>query len=578
MASLHVLKGANQGTFLPLEGDKIVLGRNSDCGVVINLPAVSREHALIRRINGKFYIEDMKSRNGTFVNNQEVSTRTLLKDNDRIKICDNLFAFYESSPRPPLPDDLRRTEPEPEDDDASSTVQATLSQSSKQVLETQPAEKLTFLLNLTSELSQTLSLEKLLPKIVESLFQVFKQADRAFIILGEDGSDKLVPKVVKTRLAHDESAARFSRKIVHRCLKDAQGLLSEDATRDPRFDLSQSIADFKILSVMVAPLIERTTGKTFGVVQLDTQNRHKQFTQEDLRLLMAVAGQAAIALENARLHEHMVARASLERDMKLAHQVQLSFLPKKQPQLAGYEFYAHYEPAQEVGGDYYDFIPLPGPRLGVMLGDVAGKGVPAALLMAKVSSDGRFAMLTEKGPAEAVYRLNELMQEAGLLDRFVTLAAGLLDPARHEVTFVNAGHLPPLIYRQAAGRLEEGMDRELAGFPLGVADGIPYEACRVALDPGDCVVVFTDGVTEAKNKKDEEFQLEGVYAALQEGPFTPRAMGEKIVKAVKQHALGCKQHDDITVVCFGRTGAEPAPPRAGASTPAQSDTPREEKP
>src|SRR3954453_9672803 len=107
MAVLAFLKGANQGSTMDLQGEKIILGRNADCGVVLNVPAVSREHAVIRKIQGKFYIEDMKSRNGTFVNNKEVTTRTLLKDNDRIKICDNLLAFYEAAPRAPLPEDLR---------------------------------------------------------------------------------------------------------------------------------------------------------------------------------------------------------------------------------------------------------------------------------------------------------------------------------------------------------------------------------------------------------------------------------------------------------------------------------------
>jgi len=230
----------------------------------------------------------------------------------------------------------------------------------------------------------------------------------------------------------------------------------------------------------------------------------------------------------------------------------LSFLPKKLPQLAGYEFFAHYEPAQEVGGDYYDFIPLPASRLAIMVGDVAGKGVPAALLMAKVSSDARFCMLTEPDPAQAVYKLNEQMQEAGMLDRFITLAAGLLDTSAHRVTFVNAGHLPPLIFRRATGRVEEATSRELAGFPLGVADGIPYEAATVALQPGDVVTVFTDGVTEAKNKAEKEFQMEGAYSALLAGPPTTKGMGDRLVAAIRQHALGCKQHDDITIVCFGR--------------------------
>ena len=133
-----------------------------------------------------------------------------------------------------------------------------------------------------------------------------------------------------------------------------------------------------------------------------------KFTPDDLKLLTSVAGQAAVALENARMHESLVARAGLERDLKLAQQVQLSFLPKAFPQKPGYEFWAHYESASEVGGDYYDFIPLPGGRLGVMIGDVAGKGVPAALLMAKVSSDARFTVLTEKNLADAIGKLNEL--------------------------------------------------------------------------------------------------------------------------------------------------------------------------
>ena len=550
MASLTFIKGANQGQSVQLEGDRIVLGRNADCQIVLNVPAVSREHAVIRRLQGKFFIEDLKSRNGTFVNNQEVTTRTLLKDNDRIKICDNILAFVDGLSKAPLPG--FGAEADDDEEESSSTVEATISQSSKQILEAQPAEKLAFLIDLGADLTQTFDLEKLLPKIVDSLFQVFRQADRGFIIMSDE--DKLIPKVIKTRRNQDDASARFSRKIVNRCLETGEALLSEDATADKRFDLSQSIADCKIRSVMCAPLIGRSGGAKFGVIQLDTQDRLKKFTHDDLKLLLAVSGQAAVALENAKMHETLIARANLERDLKTAHQVQLSFLPKKPPQAPGYEFYAHYEPAQEVGGDYYDFIPLPGGKLGVMVGDVAGKGVQAALLMAKVTSDARFCMLTEKSPADAIFKLNELMQEAGMLDKFVTLGAGLLDPASHQVTFVNAGHLAPLWFQKASGNIVEALTRDAGGFPLGVAEGIPYDAVTVALSPGDVVVLFSDGITEAKNREGKDFGNDGVLTTLQSGPMTASTMGKRLVNAVRQHSAGCKQHDDITVVSFGRQG------------------------
>jgi serine phosphatase RsbU (regulator of sigma subunit) len=554
MPTLTIVKGLNQGTIIPLEGEKFTLGRNADCEIVINMPAVSREHAVIHRLKGKFFIEDLKSRNSTFVNNQEISAKTQLQDGDKIKICDMVYQFKEGGDsRPPIPANLKKGVVEDDQDDSSSTVEATLSHSSKRILETQPAEKLTFLLELTADLTQTFDLAKLLPKVVDSLFQVFKQADRGFIIMAEEGTDKLIPTVIKARRANDETSARFSRRIVFRCIETGEALLSEDASADKRFDLSQSIADCRIRSVMCAPLLGRSSGKAFGVIQLDTQDRAKKFTQDDLKLLLAVAGQAAIALENAKLHESLIARVGLERDLKIAHQVQLSFLPKRPPQIPGYEFFAHYEAAQEVGGDYYDFIPMPSHKLAVMVGDVAGKGVPAALLMAKVSSDARFTMLTEASPAEAVYKLNELMQEAGMLDRFVTLAAAVLDPRNHEVCFVNAGHLPPLLYRRSSGKLVEGASRDSAGFPLGVADGIPFNPHSVRLEPGDALVLFTDGVTDAKDKSGKDFGSERPTTVLQNGRCTPKEMGTRLVNAIKQHSQGTnKQHDDITVVAFGR--------------------------
>ncbi len=551
MALLEYAKGFNQGGRVDLAGDRIVFGRNADCQVVLATPSVSREHAVIRKIGGKYYIEDLNSRNGTEVNNVKIKARTPLKDGDEITICGNTMAFYEVAPKPKLPDHMMTPPRDDEEDKDNSTVEATIApSSSKQILEAQPAERLALLLEVGVELTQTIKTDDLLPKIVEKLFSVFRQADRGFIILKED--DKLLAKVIRTRRQGEDDKTRFSRKIVNRCMETGQAILSEDASSDAQFDMSQSIADCKIRSMIVAPMTARTGGPSLGVIQLDTQDRFKKFTQDDLRLLIAVAAQAGVAIENARMHETLVEQAGLRRDLELAHRVQQSFLPKKLPQSPGYEFYAHYESAQEVGGDYYDFIPLPNNRLGIMIGDVAGKGVPAALLMAKVRSDARFCTLTEPTLAEAVARLNEQMQDAGLLDRFVTFGACVLDLEKHNVTVVSAGHPAPLIYRAETKVFEDGCTNDQTGYPLGIVDGIPYDCNTFTLNAGDAVVLYTDGVSESKNIQEKDFGTERIHAAIHAGPLTPKAIGERLVEAVQRHAVDRKPHDDLTVVTFGR--------------------------
>jgi phosphoserine phosphatase RsbU/P len=564
MAYLVVLKGANAKQRIDLDKDRILLGRNASCDIVFpaNDFAVSREHACIVRDRDQFFIEDLKSRNGTFVNNQQVTARTQLNDNDRVRICDFLYSFHHPSletTRPPLPADFA---PEPTMDEADnlSTFEASVSHSSNLYLEAQPAEKLRVVLDILDNLSRTLELDSLLPKIVDNLFTIFKQADRCFIILREEAVEKekqverLIPKVIKTRRVQDETAANYSRSIVRECIKTVQAFLSDDAFTDKRFNMSQSIADFRIRSVMCAPLWSQEDGKAFGVIQLDTQDRTKKFTQEDLTLLMGIAKQASLALENARFHEATLAQERMTRDLELAHQVQMSFLPRQLPEVPGYEFYAAYEPAREVGGDYYGFFPLPHQqRLAILLGDVAGKSVPAALLMAKLASDARFALASETEPGKAITVLNDLLfQNTSQMDRFVTLGAAILDPAGNSLTFVTAGHPSPILVRASTGKYEEVMPKNLIGLPLGVIEGSDYDSHRITLDPGDCVVLFSDGVPEAMDKQNNQLGLRVIDSALQAGLLPPRALGEKIIKLVKQHAAGRSQHDDITLVCFGR--------------------------
>ncbi len=552
MPLLLILKGANQGQKISLDRERLVIGRNPDCDVIVPGNAVSRQHAQIVRVNTEFFLEDLQSRNKTYLNNQEVNGKVRLNDNDRIKICDFLCAYQENQRRE-LPPDLRPEIELEEDEGHASTVMSTVEAApdSHLILDSQPAEKLKILLEITNSLAKTLQLEPLLPKIIDNLFQIFKQADRGFVVMYDEGTNKLIPKAIKTRRDRDESSAHFSRRILHQCIQKAQAFLTEDALSDTRFNLSQSVSDFRIRSVMCAPLVGQN-GKVFGVIQLDTQDRNKKFKQDDLQLLVAVSNQAAVALENAKLHEELLQNERLQREQEQAKEIQRGFLPSSVPVLSGYEFFAHYESARDVGGDLYNFVPLANQRLAVMVGDVAGKGVPAALLMAKLTSDAQTCVLTEPDAAHTLTKLNQLLMRAGNADRFVTFALGILDVAQHRLSVVNAGHVPPLVHRAATGKIEEVACGDDAGLPLGVLDTFVYSSVTVDLAPGDCVVLCTDGVTEAMSPTDEPFGTERVMRVLQQSALSPAQFGRDLLDAVVQHADDRAQFDDITLVCFGR--------------------------
>lgn len=551
--------GAPSGERYPLDGDVFVLGRDAEtCQIVIPNNTVSKRHAQISKAGGQFYIEDLKSRNHTFLNNKEVTVPTPLKPEDRIKICDFLFLYHDERVKAPRVPVLLEP-PEPDDDDegsgGSTTIEHTFQRGhAQQFLEAQPAEKVRALLDISSSLSKTLEIETLLGQIADTLFGVFRGADRCFIVMVNDAG-RLEARVVKVRRqSGPDDDHRYSRTIIRKCLESGQAFLSADASSDANLGPAASIAEFRIRSVMCVPVVTGE-GKAIGAIQLDTQDRGRKFREEDLKMLTVVGNLASVAIEKAHLHVAMVAGEKERNEIELAKKVQLGFLPQVFPQVPGYEFYGAYSAAQSVGGDYYDFIPLPDGRVAVVLGDVAGKGVPASLLMAKLSAEARFCMLTQPDPAKAVSLLNEQLIRGGIGDRFVTLAAAVLNPADHTCALVNAGHLNPLVYRSVDKTLTEACTNEQSGLPLGIVPGYPYEIVRVPFGPGDHLLLFTDGVTDSQAPAGEMFGLSGIQKAMGGGPGRPRTCGEQLMAAVRKHAAGKAQNDDIAIVCFGRVEA-----------------------
>ncbi|AMV24889.1 Phosphoserine phosphatase RsbU [Gemmata sp. SH-PL17] len=572
MPSLILLKspeGAAPNKNIPLSGDALVIGRDEkECQIVIPHHAVSRKHAQVLRVNGQFYIEDLKSRNRTFVNSKEVTTRQALKPDDRIKICDFLFRFHdERAVRPqPLPDWLSKGRAADEDEETGqTTIEGSATKGAAQsFLEVAPSERLRALLEISTNLSRTHELDALLSQIADTLFGVFKQADRCFVLMLEENG-RALPKAVKSRRAGMEDT-RFSKTIVKKTLDSMQSYLSEDAGSDAALGPAASIAEFKIRSVMCVPLAT-ADGRPIGALQLDTQDRTKKFSLDDLNLLTIVANLASISIEKARMLAQMLEREKEAKEIELARKVQLGFLPQTLPDVAGYEFYSHYSPAQTVGGDYYDFVPLRDGRIAIVLGDVAGKGVSAALLVAKLSSEVRFCLLTVPDLAQAVGLLNDQMSNS-MGDRFVTLAVLVLDPTEHTLTIVNAGHMSPKLYRAATDQLIDAISLDDTGTPIGAQPGYPFGQVTVQLDVGDSLAVYTDGVTDAMNPAGAMFGPEAVDrclvpddSALSAAAQRPKYLGERLVNAVRKHANGRAQNDDIAVVTFGRLE-----PNTGPST------------
>ena len=561
---LSMTKGPEEGKVYYLNKEVMILGRQAACDIVIPVTSVSREHAKITHADGEFYLYDNESRNGTYLNNNRMDTKLSevpLKNGDRIRICDVEFTvsgLEEGAPVSETQPQMEDLEADAGEEDAPSIEAAVAN--NNQVLDAQPAEKLRGLLEISANLSKTLELEPLLPKIADTLFQVFRQADRCFIILTDEANpSRLIPKVLKTRRPQDEQNARFSRTIVKRCLESGEAFTADDASRSDAVGMSQSVVDFRIRSVMCVTLIG-LSGKPFGVVQLDTQDRAKKFNRDDLSLLWCVANQAAIAMENAKMHQRALqeanARAARDADMNLAKQVQSSFLPEFEPNIGSYTCKAYYKSAQEVGGDYYGYTELSGGRLAVAIGDVAGKGVPAALIMGKVSSETRFWLLTEPDVAEAVSKINTVLYPTlEKLCKFVTFEIVVIDPVSHKMVVVNAGHMMPLLLPGDGAEIRDVVSDEITGLPLGVTDDVPFESREFEINPGDTLLLYSDGVSEAMSVKGDQFGMPAIKKVLSDNlGSTPAEIVQKMVEALDKHAAGREYpHDDITIVCIGRS-------------------------
>jgi serine phosphatase RsbU (regulator of sigma subunit) len=291
-------------------------------------------------------------------------------------------------------------------------------------------------------------------------------------------------------------------------------------------------------------------GEPLGAIQIDTHDHSVPFSQDDLEVLASVAAQAALSLENAQMHAAAARQRDYERNLDFASQVQLGFLPSERPRVEGYEFFDFYEAAQHVGGDFVDYVALPDGRVAMSVGDVAGKGLPSALLMARIYSDARYELLTKPIPTDALTSLNTSVVASGLGDRFVTMLLAVINWQRHSLTLVNAGHLPPLL-RHADGAVER-VGVEECGLPLGVATDVPFTEKILSIGPGELLVMYSDGLTEAMNAANEIYGLQRLVQAVSRFGTSAQAAVEAVVADVDSFCGSTAPRDDIVIAAFRR--------------------------
>jgi serine phosphatase RsbU (regulator of sigma subunit) len=546
-----------------------VIGRHSENPVSILQPSVSGRHAVIYVEGDECVIEDAGSRNGTFVNRHRIRGRVKLNHNDAIQFGDANARFDSPASPKQTVDGSAGTATVSDVDVGMQTIGGRLDiddadqgMITGQVaasgrfggLGVNPQAKLKAVLEISNCLAGTVELTVLLPKILQTLFGIFEYADRGCILLKDERTGELVPRAMQHRREDEDSTVRLSRTIVNKLLSEKVGILSDDAAADSQFAGSQSIADLHIRSMMCAPLLG-LDGGVLGILSIDSQNPMGKFSAEDLEILMTVAGQAALAYENARLVLAYTQKRQQDRELEIARGVQLSLLPGRRPpfpERKEFSLDAVNQAAKIMAGDFFDYWFVEENVLAVLIADVSGKGVPAAMFMAVARTLLRVATVPGRDPGKVLTEANNALAQNNEESMFVTVFYAHYHVRSGELVFANGGHNPPYMLR-ANGTVESLGDP--TGPIVAVMPDVEYTSRRMTLADGDTLVLYTDGVTEAANQRGEflsESGLEKILASL-----AKRGV-EEICRTVLTQVDAYRSspdQDDVTVVAL-RHGSE----------------------
>lgn len=539
MAEISIVTQDGQTKSFSLRGERVGLGRASQNELCFpDDSGLSRQHLYFARDGESWLLGDTGSKNGTLLNGEKLTTPRRLNAGDRIH-AGHLTIVYGADARP-----FNETVVFIDTKEEKSTVSRKLAEvlPAGRTLDTArnsvSADKVGALIRAGQQLAGYGTLSRMFPTILDLAIEAVN-AERG-VLLAYEGESLDVK-------ASSGGSFRISSGVRDRVLRDRASILVNDVMSDESFRGMQSLVQQQVRMFMAIPL--QTNEQVLGLIYVDSPTLVHEFTSEDLNLLTVMANVAAIRIEHARLAEVEEAEKILAKDLEQAAIIQRGLLPSRAPVVPGLELAGYNAPSRSVGGDYYDFIPYPDGKIGLALGDVAGKAMPAALLM--TSLQARLQVLAEEitDVAELVTRLNRHTAANTPANRFVTFFFVLLDPASGEFVYCNAGHNPPYVIR-ADGTLEA---LEGGGLILGFFPQARYQSFKGTLQNGEAIVIFSDGVTEATTAENEEFGEERLKEALiAHRKQNAGEIVQAINTAVTAFTAGAPASDDLTLVVVRR--------------------------
>lgn len=522
----------------PLESSPIRLGRGSGNVVQLLDATVSKEHAEMQLAEGQWSIRDLGSRNGTRVNGREATAALTVAAGDRIEVGHVVLNVQEAG----RPEHTRFT--------IAENVGSSLRLNVREVLERPVSTEGTTarVLHLLAEAGQMLVLPRPLAETCDNILGLVEKAVRAsrmVVLMRDADTNDLSQVAARYRGGRAAEPLALSQSIARAVLAENTAVITGDAAHDPRFNAQHSIIAQAIHSAMAVPLFDNQS--VLGILYVDSTDPGVLYGQSELELLTLLGNMAAVKITNARLLEAKVTQDRMHEELAAATRMQRGLLPPPPP-LAGWDCHARIETCYEVGGDLYDFHVREDGDVLVLVGDVSGKGMGAALLMSSLMASARVLYDICSGPLQLVRRLNAVLHRSTDSRSFVTLFVGWLEPASGRMRYVNAGHPEPHVLRGGSLRTLEA-----TGIPVGMMSDFPWTEGETVVRNGELLALFSDGIPEAQHGE-EFFDFERVAVALRaaESERDLEQAANRVIASIDEFAAGEHRADDVTLVLLRR--------------------------